>query len=329
MEAVGVDLMQVRAENWLILVDRYSGYAFAHRLHRTDSATVISFLDDTFLRHGYPLAIRCDGGPQFRDKFANYCSDKDIRYELASAYNPRSNGLAESAVKQVKYLLLKCYECKEPFQPAFYALRSTPRADGFSPFSMFFNRHPRLPGLPTLEPRHFSRETAEEARLRQAMRTAASSAAGSKTARTLQVGEPVLMMDMHTGRWQAHGVIREVRTSGRSYLVASEGTTYLRNRQHLKPAPDRQTSEAQPTPPAPAAAQASPPSDGPATRTRSRTNAQQVNASARACTQAAEDPAPTALEERTTDNRPNAVNGHPTDKGGKSPATKPAPNPSA
>ena len=56
---------------------------------------------------GWPSYIRTDSGPQFRGEFVEYCAGNIIKHELASAYNPESNGLAEAAVKNMKFLILR------------------------------------------------------------------------------------------------------------------------------------------------------------------------------------------------------------------------------
>ena len=56
----------------------------------------------------WPSNIRCDGGPQFLGPFRSWCQENSITHELASPYNPKSNGLAEAGVKIVKTLLSKC-----------------------------------------------------------------------------------------------------------------------------------------------------------------------------------------------------------------------------
>ena len=42
------------------------------------------------------------GGPQFLGPFKAWCEHNNILHELSSPYNPRGNGLAEAAVKNVK-----------------------------------------------------------------------------------------------------------------------------------------------------------------------------------------------------------------------------------
>ena len=140
--------------SWLVLVDRFSGYTWAARLTKTDSASIIRQLRSWFLAFGFPTTIRSDGGPQFRTEFTTFCQQNNIKHELSSPYNSQSNGLAEAAVKSVKTLLSKCKETKEDFEVALSAWRNTPRADGFSPAQMFFGRRQRTSTLPTLPVHH-------------------------------------------------------------------------------------------------------------------------------------------------------------------------------
>ena len=57
---------------------------------------------------GWPATIRSDGGPQFCGPFREWCERNHIVHELSASYNPKSNGLAESAIKNVNFLLAKC-----------------------------------------------------------------------------------------------------------------------------------------------------------------------------------------------------------------------------
>ena len=52
--------------------------------------------------------IRTDGGPELRSEFVAFCDDNGISHELSSPYNPQANDLAESGIKNVKNLFLKC-----------------------------------------------------------------------------------------------------------------------------------------------------------------------------------------------------------------------------
>ncbi len=98
------------------MVDHYSGYPFVRRLSTTTAAAVTRTLAGWWELFGFPSVIRADGGPQFRClEFLDFCKRRDIELETSSPYNPRSNGLAEAAVKNCKKLLLKCIGWGEDF----------------------------------------------------------------------------------------------------------------------------------------------------------------------------------------------------------------------
>ena len=69
-----------------------------------------------------------------------WCAENNISHEVSSPYNPKANGLAESAVKNVKYLILKCKNTGEDPEKSLYVWRNIPRADGFSPAQLLFGR---------------------------------------------------------------------------------------------------------------------------------------------------------------------------------------------
>ena len=62
---------------------------------------------------GIPKTIREINGPQFRGPFEKWCLSLGIKLETSSAYNPRSNGSAESGVLSVKKFLKKCTDLKK------------------------------------------------------------------------------------------------------------------------------------------------------------------------------------------------------------------------
>merc|ERR1712237_262049 len=243
MQALGTDLFHEKGKNWMVVVDRYSGYPFAKKLQHTGTSSITDNLTEIFQEQGYPDSIRCDGGPQFRQQFGSFCKSVDVSHEQAAAYDPRSNGLAEAAVKQVKFLIKKCAELKQSFLPAFYAWRATPRADGFSPFEIFYGRKPNIPVLPAFKKSDYVPAAAEEARMNTAIRNATNSSRGTKVASQLSVGERVLIQDSDSGLWSLEGEVVTVRPHGRSYIVAAGGTTYLRARQHLRPLPRKNDDE--------------------------------------------------------------------------------------
>ena len=149
MSDLGVNLSSLHGTDYLVAVDRFSGYPLVHRLVRTTTRAVTGTLTQWFSLFGLPQRIRSDGGPQFCGPFEDFCKELSISHELASAYNPQSNGLAEAAVKQMKFLIDKCQAGKEDFEMALLQWRNTPRKDGSTPAAIFFHRHQRT-SIPTL-----------------------------------------------------------------------------------------------------------------------------------------------------------------------------------
>ena len=110
------------------------------QLSSLTSRAIVTHLRFWFNLLGWPQSIRSDSGPQFRGDFVQFCSDNGIKHELSAPYNPRSNGLAESGVKIIKSILIKCLGEGKDFQRALYEWRNKPLAHGFSPAQLMFGR---------------------------------------------------------------------------------------------------------------------------------------------------------------------------------------------
>ncbi len=138
MQLVGVNLTHFQNDQYLIMGDRYSGYVWIAKMSPVTPKSVTDQLFLWFLEYGSPDAIRSDGGPLFRKTLKLFCKDHQIEHELASSYNPKSNGHAEAAVKSVKFLLEKTAKSNKNFDVAPSAFRQMPCADGYSPAEMLF-----------------------------------------------------------------------------------------------------------------------------------------------------------------------------------------------
>jgi len=229
MEQVAVDLFDHKGQDWLVMVDRYSGFPFTKRLRSTTSEAVTSALTAWFVDWGYPEKIRSDGGPQFRAKFVEYCERKNIVHELSSPYNSQSNGLAEAAVKNVKYLLAKCAEGKEDFAVALLEWRNVPRANGVSPAQAFLGRRQRgnLPQInknSLFDTRRFDQEREEKL----------TKQSDKSDLELLSIDQQVLIQDPVSKRWNRTGYVSAMHGNGRSYQVEIDGKSYRRNRRFLR-----------------------------------------------------------------------------------------------
>ena len=99
MHSVAMDLFECKGKHYLVMVDRFSYYIWVKELRSLTTNSVLQTLDSWFSDFGYPFIIISDNGPQFREEFKTYCAENGIIHAPSSPYNPRSNGLAESAVK--------------------------------------------------------------------------------------------------------------------------------------------------------------------------------------------------------------------------------------
>ena len=240
MSHVSVDLFQSAGVTYVVMVDRFSGWPFYSPLIKTDTGAVVNKLKSWFEIFGFPLAIRTDGGPQFRNEFKSFCRTNGIAHELSSAYNPTSNGHAESAVKNIKHMIIKCKKSKTHISTALAHFRNTPRQDGVSPAQLFLQRRIRI-NLPVLS-KHLAPMNSEL--MGEALTQRNSALQKSRSTRDqkckplalLEPGEKVLVQSDSTKLWDTKGIIVSRREDGRSYNVKnSDGSIQLRNRRHLWP----------------------------------------------------------------------------------------------
>jgi len=231
MQQVGVDLFHFASNEYLAMVDRYSGFLFCEKLSSTATTDIVKILNNWFLDFGFPNVIRSDNGPQFRTNFKLFCDKNNIVHETSSPYNAQSNGLAESGVKNLKHLLLKCEEKGENFKLALSELRAMPRADGFSPSQMFFKRAVRG-SLPNLQG-HPNFALAEESRVSEREKSNLKAPVQSQ----IEVGQKVFVQHPISKLWDQEGIIISMHENGRSYEIQISDKVYRRNRRFIRPFP--------------------------------------------------------------------------------------------
>jgi hypothetical protein len=218
MQSVSMDLYEVRGRHFLVMVDRYLYFCWTAQLQSQTSSTVIKIIDNWFCGVGYPQYVFSDSGPQFAAaEFKEYCKKHHITPLVSSACYPMSNGLAESSVKTIKYLLLKSDNYID-FEKQLYEMQNIPSSgDIMSPAEKFYKRRLRT-DLPTLDP-FFNPVQIEE-----------------KGRKRLKIGDKERIQNAVSKRWDDFGVVCDIRDSGRSYYIdRSRGRdVILRNNIFLK-----------------------------------------------------------------------------------------------
>ncbi|ODM88365.1 hypothetical protein Ocin01_18317 [Orchesella cincta] len=235
-QTVGVDLFSHAGYEYLVMADHYSGWLNVAKCGTSANTNKVIFhLKHWMTDMGIPEKLMSDNG--------SVLLKWGIKHTTSSPHYPQSNGLAESAVKAVKYLLAKTSPSgdleNEAFQLGLLELRNTPRADGRSPAQMVFGQPMR-----TTLPLHRSRFAAEwksqhkdcdirASRLRQKATERYNKAA--KPLKGLQRGDIVLLQDPKSKRWSTLGEIIDTTRRGRSHLVRTEsGRVFRRNRRFLR-----------------------------------------------------------------------------------------------
>ena len=242
MDTIGTDLFSHAGKDYLIAVDRFSGFVMCSDIIKnTSCANIIKILNNWFNILGFPKTIRSDWGLQFRSEFNAFCRTNNVIHELSSPYNPSSNGLAEQAVKTAKHLLIKCIADNSNFQEALQMWRCFPQKSSFSPAELFFGRWQRSL-LPSLQLHHqpipLPEASSKHAHFCQLMRAAHDKRANKLP--SLALDQRVLVQHHDNKQWSIKGVIHSIRPDGISFVIQlPSGQHIVRGRQLIRP--DRST----------------------------------------------------------------------------------------
>ena len=88
---------------WLVAIDAFSKWLEIKPQTSTTSAITIKSLREMFSRFGLPKMIVSDNGPQFSSQeFREFCESNNVIHVRTTPYHPKSNGLAERAVRTFK-----------------------------------------------------------------------------------------------------------------------------------------------------------------------------------------------------------------------------------
>ena len=138
----------------LVMIDYYSKWVEAIPLPTCDAAaTAREVLINLIARFGTPAEVISDNGPSFQGVLAQFLRERQIRHRLITPGLPRSNGLAERAVKTIKLALKKhAADARHALDwdtvglsSILLGYRCTPHAaTGFTPAQILFAQNPAI-----------------------------------------------------------------------------------------------------------------------------------------------------------------------------------------
>lgn len=239
-QELACDFAEVAAKHFLVVVDRYSGYPFCCPVAGYPTAEkTVDALREIFGQFGAPQRLFSDGGTQFTAAaFLDFLRHWGVQPRVSSPAYAQSNGLAEAAVKQVKYLLTKCAgrASSSSFTEGLLAYRATPRDGGLSPAQLVFGRTPRT-RVPQLAEARLPKVSVEQhvgktAKLAEAAKQRYDASARDLT--PLDKGKRVYVQSETDDRWRKRGTIVQIGKK-RDYVVQmDDGGTVRQNRRKLR-----------------------------------------------------------------------------------------------
>ena len=130
----------------LVVVDYYSRYYEVDILRSTTTDKVITSLKKMFSRHGYPVTIKSDNGPQFvSQEFKDYCKSVNVTHQKVTARWAQANGEVErqnrSLLKRLRIAQAEKKDWQDELTTYLLAQRSQPhQVTGVSPAELLFRR---------------------------------------------------------------------------------------------------------------------------------------------------------------------------------------------
>ena len=78
MESVSMDLFALSQKDYLVIIDRFSGFPWVFKLRNLSTEDILKHFRQVIRTFGAPEKCRTDGGPQFRSGFVCFCEEWGI-----------------------------------------------------------------------------------------------------------------------------------------------------------------------------------------------------------------------------------------------------------
>eukprot|EP00731_Ephydatia_muelleri_P034700 Em0072g18a len=107
-EEIATDLFHWSDHDYLIIVDYFSRYIELCKPENTSCKSIVTHTTSVLARHGIPMVIRSDNGPQYTaEEYKRFTREWGIQHVTTHLYHPQANGLAEKSVQIIQSLLNK------------------------------------------------------------------------------------------------------------------------------------------------------------------------------------------------------------------------------
>lgn len=244
-QKVGSDIFTIQGRNYLVTVDYFSQYIEVDFLPDTTSTTVITKLKHHFARYGIPSVLVSDNGPQFSShEFQKFTQKWNLVHNRIAPGNSRANGQAESAVKIIKSMMIKCRASNEDPYLGLLNIRNTPN-EGLqtSPAQRLMGRRTQtMTPSTTSALKPSSIPVTEHSKMRLKRLQSAQTLCARKTLPPLKVGDNVRMEPIDGKReWREATVTKTLPFN--TYEARDGNRHFIRARKFLRKKP---TSDANP-----------------------------------------------------------------------------------
>jgi hypothetical protein len=130
---------------WLIVIDSYTKWLEVKKMKSTSALATCRKLREIFASLGLPRILVSDNGPQWTsDDFKQFCQSNNIQTIRSSPYHPKSNGLAERAVRTFKERMTASRDIDARLQQFLMSYRNAPqKSTGRPPSELIFGRRLR------------------------------------------------------------------------------------------------------------------------------------------------------------------------------------------
>ena len=246
------DFFTVSGDNYMAVVDRYSGWLSLFSLAKDDSKHIIKVLREYFTRWGIPVNLTTDGASVYvSQEMEEFLLRYGVSHRVSSAYYPRGNKRSEVAVKSGKRLVMEnlgsngSLDSDKVARALLMHRNQTDPVSGLSPAEVIFGRQLRdhLPLQPErFQPRaewRMEADQREKAFMKRHLIKHDQLSATSKLLPPLKIGDTVAIQDKSdsgkSGKWNKTGIITD-SLGFQSYEVKVDGsnTISVRNRSHLR-----------------------------------------------------------------------------------------------